>query len=156
MEKSALRFVGSCDSAAPDVARYVTVVGLCYPLAGVCRVLASDSGWVREAAAHHQLIALGGTRLFPVWQFPHGRLLPHLASSIAALPLALMGAEEASLWFTRPRRALHGACAAQWLQRGGDPEIVRSLADLRTSRLSAGSTDAIKMPAPRTQVVAAG
>ena len=151
MGKTALRFVGSCDAAAPDVTRYVTVVGLCYPLAGVCRVLASDSAWVREAAAHHQLIALEG-RLFPVWQFPHGHLLPHLARSIAALPLARMGAEDASLWFTRPRRALRGRCAAQWLQRGGDPELVRSLAELRFRR----HTGAVEIPAPRAQVVPAG
>ena len=156
MGKKALRFFGSCDAAAPDVARYVTVVGLCYPLTGVCRVLANDSAWVRDAAAHHQLIALEG-KLFPVWQFPHGRLLPHLASSIAALPLARMGAEEASLWFTRPRRVLHGSCAAQWLQRGGDPEIVRSLAELRTGRLrSSRPLEAVELPAPREQVVPAG
>jgi hypothetical protein len=84
-----------------------------------------------RAMVSADLIALDSdphTLLFPVWQFPHGRLLPHLAGSIAALPLARMGPEEASLWFTRPRRPLRGYCAAGWLQRGGDPAAVTALA----------------------------
>jgi hypothetical protein len=153
MGKSALRFFASCDATSPNVARYLTVVGLCYPLGGVSRLLASDPAWVRTAAERHELIALRGTPLFPVWQFPHGRLLPHLAASIAALPLDRMEAEDASLWFTRPRRALHGTCPAQWLQRGGDPALVRALASARTSR---GHGKAAAPAAARADVVPTG
>jgi hypothetical protein len=147
MKKSKLRLDLSCDGAAPSVARYVTVVGPCYPLADVCRVLDSDETHVR-AMVSADLIALDcapHTLLFPVWQFPHGRLLPHLADSLAALPLARMGPEEASLWFTRPRRPLRGYCAAGWLQRGGDPAAVTALAAVTNKAWAAPAPDGLQL-----------
>jgi len=130
-----MRFSPTADAAPPNVARYVTLAGLCYQLPGVCRVLGGDAAGVQAAVARRSLIALDDEPvgpLFPVWQFPHGRLLPHLGSTMAALPLDLMGLWEAALWVTRPRRSLHGDCAAGWLARGGDPDVVRSLAPIRT------------------------
>jgi hypothetical protein len=117
------------DAASPEIPRYVTLVGLCYPLSGVCRVLAKNREEVLDQTAHGHLVAIpagGGDPYFPVWQFPHGHLLPHLVEMLKHLPLERMGPWETALWFTRPRRPLQGRCVAAWLERGGDPDLIRT------------------------------
>ncbi len=117
--------------ATERIPRYVTMLGSCYSLSGVCELTASDAQTVQMAVERRSLVAVDTQQarsLFPVWQFPKGSLLPHLPEILAALPADRLGPWDTALWFTRRRKALRGDSAAQWLRYGGDPETVRALA----------------------------
>jgi hypothetical protein len=125
------RRAGSPPAGTEAIPRYLTMAGSCYSLSGVCELMSSEAALLELAVQQRSLVAFdsaGGRLLFPVWQFPQGRLLPHLAETASALPTERFGPWETALWFTRRRKALRGDCAAQWLRRGGDPEAVRALA----------------------------
>jgi hypothetical protein len=125
--KTVHRTLDAADAAPAWVQRYVTVAGRCYGIDGVCAVLDLTPDDVRTELTQGHLLAIevsGGEPLFPVWQFPHGERLPHLAEVLEALG----GADPVSTaqWFCRCRRELDGMPAALWLQRG-DPESVLHL-----------------------------
>ncbi|MDQ1674461.1 MAG: hypothetical protein QOC98_3023 [Frankiaceae bacterium] len=124
------RFLPDTDAAEPGVQRYVTMAGRCYSPSGVSSVLRCSTADVLLDVSRFRLLALGGEQaayLFPVWQFPHGRRLPHLTEVLGALAPARMDPLSRALWFTRPRRELDGSCVAGWLQHG-DPEVALALA----------------------------
>jgi hypothetical protein len=138
------RYLPETDAAAPGVPRYVTIAGRCYGLSGVSSVLHQDAAAVLDDVSHRRLLAIGDEQdqlLFPVWQFPHGRRLPHLIAVLDALARPRRDSLATALWFTRPRRELDGACAAGWLQRG-DPD--------RVLALIAASRQSLTPPDPRS------
>jgi hypothetical protein len=125
--KTVHRTLDAADAAPTWIPRYVTVVGRCYGIDGVCAVLGLRPDDVRAELAQGHLLSIegpGGEPLFPVWQFPHGERLPHLAEVLEALGDA--DPVNTAQWFCRCRRELNGLPAAIWLQ-GGDPESVLHL-----------------------------
>lgn len=113
------------------IPRFMTMAGSCYSLNGVCELMSSEAALVMLAVQGRCLVAVETQQagsLFPVWQFPRGRVLPHLAEILTALPTERLGPWDTALWFTQRRRALRGQSAAHWLTYGGDPQPVRSLA----------------------------
>lgn len=113
------------------IPRFMTMAGSCYSLNGVCELMSSEAALVKLAVQGRCLVAVDTPQagsLFPVWQFPRGRVLPHLADILTALPTERLGAWDTALWFTQRRRALRGQSPAQWLTYGGDPQPVRALA----------------------------
>ena len=70
------------------IPRYVTMAGRCYSLPGVCEVKDRCLVAVESQQAEP---------LFPVWQFPAGRLLAHLPVVVSALPTERLGPWETAL-----------------------------------------------------------
>jgi hypothetical protein len=131
------RRAGSPPAGTEGIPRYLTMAGSCYSLRGVCDLMSSEAPLLELAVQQRSLVAFDsmcGRLLFPIWQFPQGRLLPHLAETASALPTDRFGPWETSLWFTRRRKVLRGECAAEWLRHGGDPAAVRALASPAKSR----------------------
>ena len=127
--KGQRRRLAETDAAPPGVPRLVTIAGRCYDLTGASCVLRCGPADVMKELSHRRLLAFDDAQnryLFPVWQFPHGHRLPHLADVLGALAYAGMDPLTMAMWFTRGRRELDGACVAGWLQ-WGDPDAVLAL-----------------------------
>lgn len=101
------------------------IIAESYTADQVAELLGIDVTRVRHRAAQGSLyqILLGRRRYFPAWQFRDGKVLPGLATVLAAFPdpvhpLSL------TAFMTTPNADLDGMAPTVWLATGGFPEQV--------------------------------
>ncbi len=103
-----------------------------YTTGEVARLLDTAAANIRRSAIRGDLyssgLRRGRERVFPAWQFPGGRPIPHLRDVLAALPGDLHPLDVAT-FMTTPRAALQGRAVADWLADGGGADPAIRLAD---------------------------
>lgn len=103
-----------------------------YTTTEVAQLLAVATANVRRSAARGELYASGlrhnREHVFPGWQFPDGRPMPHLRDVIPALPTDMHPLDVAA-FMTTAHDELGGRTVAEWLTGGGSVDPVIQLAD---------------------------
>lgn len=103
-----------------------------YTTSEAARLLGTAPANVRRTAARGDLYTSGlrhnREHVFPAWQFPGGRPLPHLRKVISALP-ADMHPLDMATFMTAPQETLGNRSVAEWLADGGTTDPAVRLAD---------------------------
>lgn len=99
------------------------------PLAALLKVTPAT---VRRAAREGTLYSIktppSGHRLFPTWQFHHGRAMPGLRAVMGALPHSYHPLE-IEAFMTERSQELRGMSPAMWLAEDGNVDDVVAVAD---------------------------